>query len=168
MGVEASRIASGFPAYIKDAKRFRSQLESCNIVKDPRDRKRVLTEPSVIISTAGMLQGGPAMGYLLSLNDKSEIIFTGYSVEGTNGWNLLQNGYVEKDGQRIQPAAPVRYLDFSAHAGRSELFKFVEQTNAQKVFCIHGDRCADFAEELKLEGFDAYAPKLGEKVELKL
>jgi putative mRNA 3-end processing factor len=167
MGAEASRIVSGFPSYIKDAKRFREQLDTCQFIKDPRDRKRVLSEPSVIIATAGMLQGGPAMGYLLSLNDRSEIIFTGYSVEGTNGWNLLQNGFVEKEGQRVQPAAPVRYLDFSAHAGRAELFKFVEQTNAEKVFCVHGDRCGDFAEELKLEGFDAYAPKLGEKVELK-
>lgn len=164
MGVDASRIAAGFSSYIKDAKKFRQQLESCRIVKDSRERKRVLDEPAVIISTAGMLQGGPALGYLLSLSDKSEVVFTGYCVEGTNGYNLLQNGYVEVDGQPVRPSVPIRYLDFSAHAGRSELFKFVEQTGPGKVFCVHGEHCHEFAEELKLEGFDAYAPKLGEKV----
>lgn len=166
MGAEASRIVSGFSSYIKDAKAFRSHMEACNVVTDSRMRKQVLQEPSVIISTAGMLQGGPAMGYLLSLNDKSEVVFTGYCVEGTNGHNLLQHGYVEKDGEKISPTIPIRYLDFSAHAGRTDLFEYVRKSNAEKVYCIHGDKCAQFAEELKQEGFDAYAPKLGEKVEL--
>ena len=164
MGVEASRIVAGYPSYIKDAQQFRRQLESVNIVREPRDRSKVLKEPCVIISTAGMLQGGPALGYLLSLSDQSEIVFTGYSVEGTNGYNLLQNGYVEVDGEQVRPTIPVRYLDFSAHASRSELFAYVERANPDKVFCIHGDasNCMQFAEELKVEGFDAYAPKLGE------
>ena len=168
MGVEASRIVAGYPGYIKDAAQFRRQLESVNIVREARDRSKVLKEPCVIISTAGMLQGGPALGYLLSLSDQSEIVFTGYSVEGTNGYNLLQNGYVEVDGEQVKPSIPVRYLDFSAHASRSELFKYVERANPDKVYCIHGDsaNCTQFAEELKLEGFDAYAPKLGEKVQL--
>ena len=168
MGVEAARIVAGYPSYIKDAKLFREHMESVDIVREPRDRQQVLKEPCVIISTAGMLQGGPAMGYLLSLNDRSEIIFTGYCVEGTNGYNLLQNGYVEVDGEQVRPSIPVRYLDFSAHASRSELFSYVEKVNPGKVFCIHGDaaNCAQFAEELKVEGFDASAPTLGERVEI--
>ena len=166
MGVEASRIVAGYPSYIKDARHFRQSMESVNIVREPRDRSRVLKEPCVIVSTAGMLQGGPAMGYLLSLNDQSEIIFTGYCVEGTNGYNLLQNGYIEVDGEQVRPSIPIRYLDFSAHASRSELFEYVEKVNPDKVFCIHGDaaNCTQFAEELKVEGFDAYAPKLAERI----
>ncbi len=168
MGVEASRIVTGYPSYIKDPHAFRQHMESVNIVREPRDRSRVLKEPCVIISTAGMLQGGPALGYLLSLNERSEIIFTGYCVENTNGHNLLQHGYVEKEGEQVRPSVPIRYLDFSAHASRSELFEYVEKVNPGKVFCIHGDaaNCTQFAEELKVEGFDAYAPTLGEKVQL--
>ena len=104
----------------------------------------------------------------VSNSRQSEIIFTGYCVEGTNGHNLLQHGSIEVDGEQVRPSVPVRYLDFSAHASRSELFEFVEKTNPGKVFCIHGDaaNCAQFAEELKVEGFDAHAPVLGEKVQL--
>lgn len=163
MGTKAADIVLKYPSYIKEAGHFRKDLDACNIVRDRRDRQKVLNEPCIIVSTAGMLQGGPALGYLLSLNDKSEIIFTGYCVEGTNGHNLLNFGYIEKDGERVQPAVPVKYLDFSAHAGRSELFKFVEKANPKKVFCVHGDQCQQFADELALEGFDATAPKMGEK-----
>jgi len=61
---------------------------------------------------------------------------------------------------------PYEYLDLSAHAGRGELFSFVEKSNPEKVFCVHGDKPEDFAEELKLEGFDAVAPRIGERFEV--
>jgi putative mRNA 3-end processing factor len=168
MGVEASRIIAEYPSYIKDPHNFRKYMNTVNIVRNNKDRMRVLKEPCVIIATAGMLQGGPALGYLLSLNEASEVIFTGFCVEGTNGHNLLQYGYVEKDGEEIRPSVPISYLDFSAHASRSELFEYVEKLNPSKIFCIHGDlnNCIQFAEELKLEGFDAHAPSMGEKIEL--
>jgi putative mRNA 3-end processing factor len=113
-----------------------------------------------------MLQGGPAMQYLLRLNENSRTIFTGYCVENTNGYNLLNYGFVEYDGVKIKPKAAYSYLDFSAHAGRTELFEFVEKISPEKVFCVHGDSCVEFAEELKLEGFDAYAPSFGEKIKI--
>jgi putative mRNA 3-end processing factor len=166
MGVTASQIMYEYPKYIRDPHQFQKDFERCNIVTDPRQRKKVLDEPCIIVSTAGMLQGGPALGYLLSLNDKSEIIFTGYCVDGTNGYNLLQYGFVEVGGEKVQPTVPIHYLDFSAHAGRADLYEMVEKTNPDKVFCVHGDQTQVFADELALEGFDATAPKLGEKFTL--
>ena len=166
MGVKAADIVLRHPAYISEPAKFRRDFEACHVVRDSRERKNVLSEPSIIICTAGMLQGGPALGYLLSLNEQSEIIFTGYCVEGTNGYNLLQSGFVEKDGEKVYPSTPVKYLDFSAHAGRADLFKFVEKANPKKVFCVHGDSCQKFADELSLEGFEAYAPKMGDKFTL--
>jgi putative mRNA 3-end processing factor len=166
MGIEASKIMNRFPAYLKDNKSFSKALKSVNCVTGRFDRKKVLSEPSVIISTAGMLQGGPALGYLLSLNEQSEVIFTGYCVEGTNGHKLLNYGYVEKNQERIQPSTPIKYLDFSAHAGRSELFRFIKEANPSKIICVHGDSCSEFAEELQLEGYDATAPKLGDTLNI--
>lgn len=166
MGIEASKIMASYPSYIKDSAGFARAIEKMKFVTGRRDRKKVLSEPSVIVSTAGMLQGGPALGYLLSLNEQSEIIFTGYCVEGTNGHKLLNHGYVEKNGEQIRPSTPIKYLDFSAHAGRSELFRYIKEANPQKVICVHGDRCAEFAEELKLEGYDATAPKLGDTLHI--
>ena len=74
---------------------------------------------------------------------------------------------MEYDGVKIKPKATYSYLDFSAHAGRSELFELAKKVSPQKIYCVHGDSCEEFADELRLEGFDAYAPKLGETVKVK-
>ena len=36
----------------------------------------------------------------------------------------------------------------------------------EKIFVIHGDSCENFARELQEQGYDAYAPKIGEKCEI--
>jgi len=167
MGLEVNETLSHFSAYVKDAKLLRHDLETCTPIRQKKDRDRALKRPSVIICTAGMLQGGPALHYLLNMNPESLAVFTGYNVEGTNGYNLVNNGFVEYDGIKIKPKSRHAYLDFSAHAGRRELFELVEKVNPKKVFCIHGDECPQFAEDLKVEGFDAYAPAMGEKVTIR-
>jgi putative mRNA 3-end processing factor len=166
MGWRVSEALSHHSHYMKDFKRFRSDMDSCRPIMHPSERNKVLKRPGVIIATAGMLQGGPALGYLLKMTSESRAIFTGYCVEDTNGYNLINKGYVEYDGVKIKPKAPWSYLDFSAHAGRTELFDLVEKLSPKKVFCIHGDACQKFADDLAVEGYDATAPKLGETVEI--
>lgn len=166
MGLEVNELSAHYSGYIKDFKRFRHDLSTCRPVLHRREREKVLHRPGVIIATAGMLQGGPAIHYLLRLGPESRAIFTGYCVKETNGHNLLNFGFVEYDGIKIKPKAQHSYLDFSAHAGRSELFELAKKLSPDKIFCMHGDRCPQFAEELKVEGFDAYAPALGEKVKI--
>lgn len=166
MGWKVSEMLSHHSAYMNEFRKFRSDMDSCRPILHKRDRENVMKRPGVIIATAGMLQGGPALSYLLKMGPESRAIFTGYCVPETNGHNLLNKGYVEYDGVRIKPKAQHTYLDFSAHAGRNELFELAEKLSPQKIFCMHGDRCADFAEELKVEGFDAYAPALGETVKV--
>jgi len=166
MGARVSETLSHHSHYVKDFKRFKNDLDTCKNIHHPGERGKVLKRPGVVIATAGMLQGGPALGYLLKMTQESRAIFTGYCVEDTNGYNLINKGYVEYDGVKIRPKAPWSYLDFSAHAGRSELFALVETLKPKKVFCIHGDACQKFADDLALEGFDATAPKLGETVEI--
>ena len=166
MGLEVNETLSHFSSYIKDFKKFRQDLATCKPITHRKMRDSVLKRPGVIIATAGMLQGGPAMHYLLRMTPESRAIFTGYCVEDTNGYNLMNKGFVEYDGVKITPKASHSYLDFSAHAGRKELFELVEKVAPEKVFCMHGDSCAEFAEELKVEGFDAYAPEMGETVKV--
>jgi putative mRNA 3-end processing factor len=163
MGGDVTRAVERHSKYIRDFKLFRRDMGSVTFVNGARERPSVLKRPSVIISTAGMLQGGPAMHYLLRLNERSRMIFTGYSVPGTNAHRVLQEGIADVDGVELKLKIPYEYLDFSAHAGRSDLFEFVKRCAPQKVFCVHGDHCEDFAEDLKVEGFDAVAPKISEK-----
>ncbi|MCX8174969.1 MAG: MBL fold metallo-hydrolase, partial [Candidatus Micrarchaeota archaeon] len=166
MGWQMSKILSHYSAYIKEFKRFREDFGSCRQVRHSKEREKLLHKPCVIIATAGMLQGGPALSYLLRLGPESRAIFTGYCVPDTNGYNLLNLGFVEYDGVKLHPKAQYSYLDFSAHAGRRELFELAEKLKPDRIFVVHGEKCADFAEELKLEGFEAYAPAMGETVEV--
>jgi putative mRNA 3-end processing factor len=166
MGWRVSEALSHYSSYVKDFKRFRQDMETCTPILKRSDRAKVLKKPSVVIATAGMLQGGPALSYLLQMDHLSRAIFTGYSVPDTNGYNLLKHGFVEYDGIKFKPKAPWSYLDFSAHAGRRELFEMVEKLNPRKTICVHGDSCPAFAAELKAKGFDACAPKLGEMVQI--
>ncbi len=167
MGKELSKIYLKYPGYLKNAKSFRKALESVTLVSSIQERKRATSIPGVIISSAGMMSGGPVLEYLFNVNNESKIIFTGYSVEGTNGWRLLNEGHIAKDGQELAVDLPVEYLDFSAHAGRNDLLKFIKDANPEKIVLIHGDHPEIFAEELSREfGYDAVAPLLGERIEL--
>jgi len=162
MAKTASEIILDYPSYIKNAKYLRSCLKTVEWVNSPGQRRKALSKPSVIVSPAGMLEGGPALKYLLSLNDESEIILTGFQVPGTNGRRLLEEKRIKVDGVVHNVKTPVKYFDLSAHASRSDLLQFVEKASPQKIFCVHGETCDSFAEELRSRGYDAVAPKNGE------
>lgn len=166
MGYKVSELLSHYSSYMKDFKQYRHDLGTVKTINHRNEREKVLHKPGVVIATAGMLQGGPALGYLLRMGVESRAIFSGYCVPDTNGWNLLNKGFVEYDGVKIKPKASHSYLDFSAHAGRKELFELAEKLKPDRIFTVHGDHCVEFAEELKLEGFEAYAPAMGETVEI--
>ena len=167
MGRSVTMTYLGHPQYIRDAASFREAVRSINIVDSIADKKAATREPSVIITTAGMMNGGPVLNYLTYANNKSKIIFTGYCVEGTNGWLLQNKGYIVKEGQELMVDLPVEYLDFSAHAGRTGLMDFIEKASPEKIILVHGDKPEEFAKELREEhGYDVVAPTPGERVTL--
>ncbi|MFH1393280.1 MAG: MBL fold metallo-hydrolase [Candidatus Micrarchaeota archaeon] len=167
MGRELTRLYLKNPQYIRDAKRFRKDVQTVTLVKDLRDRRMATQSPSVIVSSAGMMSGGPVLGYLFNVNQKSKVVFTGYCMQDTNGWLLQNEGHIIKNDQELSVDLPVEYLDFSAHAGRKELIQFIKAANPERVILVHGDSPEIFAQELR-EGYgiDANAPVLGERIEL--
>ncbi|MEM4272162.1 MAG: MBL fold metallo-hydrolase RNA specificity domain-containing protein [Candidatus Bilamarchaeaceae archaeon] len=166
MSKEVTRTYLKYPEYLRDFEEFEEALESVIFVEGARDRKDAATTPSVIISTAGMMEGGPALSYMLNLNPASRIVFTGYCVEGTNGWRIQKENKVMVDKNLLDVPFPVSYFDFSAHAGRSDLLKFVKETNPGKIILNHGDRTEEFASELKAMGFNAVAPRNGDSIDI--
>ncbi|MBD3210634.1 MBL fold metallo-hydrolase [Candidatus Micrarchaeota archaeon] len=165
MGRELTRIYLKHPKYIKDPKAFRKAVRSVNIVESIADKKRASNTPCAIIAGAGMMNGGTILNYLFHANSQSKVIFTGYCIEGTNGWLLQNKGYIMQDDQELHVDLPVEYLDLSAHAGRKDIMKFIETANPEKIVLVHGDQPKKFAEELKEEGYDAVAPLPGERIE---
>jgi len=167
MGRKMSQIYLKHSRYLKDPDFFRKAVRSSTLVEGPYDRHHATERPGVIISSAGMLSGGPVLNYLFNVNAQSKLIFTGYCIEGTNGWKLQNGGYITVDERDLEVDLPVEYMDLSAHAGRSDLLNFIKWANPEKIVLVHGDACEQFAKELQDDfGYNAVAPKLGDTVEL--
>jgi putative mRNA 3-end processing factor len=164
MGKEVTRLLRRYPAFLRDAEAMARAKSNARFVTG-RDgqRRRIAEEPTVIITTAGMLSGGPAMTYLpeINANPVNKICFSGYQVEGTPGRDLLETGSAEIDGRHLQVSAQVEQYDFSAHADRDGLLSFLAAYEDASLLVNHGDRCGAFAEELRAAGFEASAPEIG-------
>ena len=165
---ETTQIMMNFPSYLKDFDAFRKAVKKAHFVSDEK-RKRLGSSPAVIISTAGMLDGGPALGYLkkMAQQKRGKVFLTGYQVEGTNGRRLLDTGKARFDGKEEDVPLEAAQYDFSAHSDGDELFEYARKVGAEKVFCVHGkpEYCQAMAKRLRREGFDAVAPAQGESFE---
>jgi len=168
MGVSAYKLMMKYPHYIRNPNQLKRAFKNATIVSG-RKRDKVPLESSVIVTTAGMLNGGPVMYYLKKIfkDPKSKILITGYQVEGTNGRMALDNGVIENDGVIQQLGIKVEQYDFSAHCGDRELKSIVSEfcdRGTEHVFTMHGEDTESFAEWIREEiGVDAHAPELGEK-----
>ena len=167
MAKKATRIINQYPGVEREFNQVKRAMQRLHLrpITNPSIRKRALKKPSIIVTTSGMLSGGPIVNYIEKLWDREEcsLILTGFQVPGTEGSILLQTGNYIHGDLEVPVKMNVRKLDFSSHASRSQLFRFVKHVNPGKVFCVHGDNTERFANELREEhGFDAKAPKLGE------
>ncbi|HTT74291.1 MAG TPA: MBL fold metallo-hydrolase [Thermoplasmata archaeon] len=141
MARKVNEIYEAAPEYLADARRFRRALEGVHVVEHPGDRKKALREGEVIVTTGGMLDGGPVLYYIgeLYTEPKNSIFLTGFQVEGSNGRQLLDEGTLTIDGTTIRPTCEVLKFDFSAHAGHSDLVRLAKETGAGTVVLMHGD-----------------------------
>jgi len=169
MGKQVNQIVSDYPSYVRDFDALNDAINAAEEIRSNRQGEKLMGKPCAIVSTAGMLDGGPMLSYIREATKKGNaaIFLTGYQVEGTNGRHLVEEGKIKAEGGRFQKIdLPVKQYDFSAHAGKHDLHAFVKKVNPQKVFCVHGDECGEFAASLRNEGFDAVAPKIGDAFKL--
>jgi putative mRNA 3-end processing factor len=167
MGKQVTEMLRQYPGFVRDADALRRAKSHARFVTG-RDgqRKRITDQNAAIITTSGMLSGGPAMTYIPEIrsNPTNKITMTGYQVEGTPGRDLVETGSAEIDGRMLPVAAQVEQYDFSAHADRNGILAFLDDYRGSRVLVNHGDRCPTFAAELREDGFDARAPELGETI----
>ena len=169
MGIEVTRMLGRHPGFLRDPEAFRRAKGAARFVTG-RDgqRERIAADNELIITTSGMLAGGPVHSYLPLIRGSptNAVTLTGYQVEGTPGRELQDHGRLAIDG-RVRPvSARVESFDFSAHADREGLESFLDAYRDARVLVVHGDRCEAFAEDLRADGFEASAPSLGERVGL--
>jgi putative mRNA 3-end processing factor len=169
MGKDVTRMVRQHPEFLRDGEAMRRAKSNARFVTG-RDgqRKRIADQQTVIITTAGMLSGGPAMTYIPEIyaNPVNKICFSGYQVEGTPGRQLLETGSAEIADRHLRVSAQVESYDFSAHADSGGLRDFLSDYEDTPLLVNHGDSCEWFAEQLRGEGHDAAAPELGETVEI--
>jgi putative mRNA 3-end processing factor len=153
MARSVNEIYEAAPEYLADARRFRRALEGVRIVEHPGDRRKALREADVIVTTGGMLDGGPVLFYVGELyrDTNSSIYLTGFQVEGSNGRRLLDEGTLLIDDTLVRPSCEILKFDFSAHAGHSDLVRVAKESRAETVVLMHGDHREALRDAL--EGF---------------
>jgi len=154
-----------YPGYVRSVRKLKDAMSKTKVVGGKRRFESAL-RGEVIVTTSGMLDGGPVLRYIERLRDDphSAILLTGYQVEGTNGRRLVDEGVIDLYGVDIKPKCELVQFDFSAHAGHNDLVKFVEGCDPEKVILMHGDNRQELAKDL--EGVECIMPQEGQWIEL--
>lgn len=169
MAKAATSIALRYPELLRDPKALHAAAEHATIVDTDEDRMKSIKAPGAIITTSGMLEGGPIVWYLKRLYSRPEcsLNFTGFQAPKTAGRYLQDTGRFVTEGFDLAVKMRVNHFDFSAHAGRAQLLEFVQTIRPDKVVCMHGDYCERFATELRGRfSVDAVAPKVGDIIDI--
>jgi putative mRNA 3-end processing factor len=168
MAKKATSIVIDSQKFIRNPEVLAKAIRETTFIEDRSARKDALDGPSIIVTTAGMLNGGPVLDYITKLNKGSHIFLTGYQIEGTNGRTLMDSGYISIDGTKRKISTPVSFYDLSAHSDKSDLHEYVRRSDPDHVICVHGDteNAKRLASDLADEGFDAKAPKIGETIKI--
>ncbi|QSG11236.1 putative metal-dependent RNase, consists of a metallo-beta-lactamase domain and an RNA-binding KH domain [Halapricum desulfuricans] len=180
---EATAIHTTYPEYLRDDLRDRIfhedenpfLAEQFNHIDGGEEERREVTDgdSAIILSTSGMVTGGPIMSWLehLGSDADSKLVFVGYQAQGTlgrriqNGWDEIPVGNGTGRSNTMKMRMDVETVDgFSGHADRQGLENFVKTMNPrpEKVLCVHGDESSvqDLSSALYHEyNLRTFAPK---------
>jgi len=165
----ASEIVAEYGSYLRDPKSLRNLLRKVKIVKNAAERAKIIKKYPIIISSAGMLGGGPAVHYLREISKQkgSKVVFTGFLVEDTPGRNLIENKIFKNAEEEFDVHCDLHQFELSAHADRKGLLEIIKHTNPKTVICVHGDQCDKFAKSIEEHlGIEAFAPRNGESIKV--
>ncbi len=166
MGIKATEAILRERKSIRDPEALSEAFGRAKKVRNQRMREMVTDNPCAIITTAGMMNGGPVAHYISRLFSRRDcsLTLTGFQVPGTAGHRLLETGRYVNEDYDLKIGMKTEFLDFSAHTDHDHLLEFFRKVSPEKLILVHGEHTGEFAKELNGEGFDAVAPKNGEKL----
>lgn len=143
--------------------------------RDSRDSKKLMkrTDPRIIISSSGMLEGGRVLGHLTQLlpDARNTVVLSGFQGEGTRGRQLQEGArHLKINGRHVPVKAEIiDDREFSGHAGASELIAWLAELEPkpETVFLVHGEPgpAATLEERIETElGIPAVVASHREKV----
>jgi metallo-beta-lactamase family protein len=123
------------------------EFDNLEYIQDMEASKAISNyfEPCIIISSAGMLEGGRIQDHLYHniQNYYCTILFIGYCSKNTLGYRLLRGDPIVTIRHReLSVYATIKQTDlFSGHADHDDLVRFVNQQDGKlkKVFLVHGE-----------------------------
>lgn len=146
------------------------EFDNLVYVETLKDSRQVSNywEPCIIISSAGMLEGGRIQDHLFHniQNYYCTILFIGYCAKGTLGHRLLRGDPIVHIKDRdLSVYATIKQTDvLSAHGDHDDLLEIVHQQDKaklKKVFLVHGESesMKAFATDLEFEGYEVVMPE---------
>ncbi|MCL1904841.1 MAG: MBL fold metallo-hydrolase, partial [Methanomassiliicoccaceae archaeon] len=166
MGRSVTRIYMNYPQYLLDFKRFKGARKAFQEVRNPHMRSQS-GKGEVILTTGGMLDGGPVLGYLREMgrNPKNAVLLVGYQAEDTNGRMLMETGHVMMDGEPMKIECEIQKYDFSAHADHDQLVDFVRRCDPKNVILMHSETRDLIKKDLEGD-YNVMLPELGKEFTL--
>jgi len=148
------------------------EFDNLTYVETLKDSRQVSNyfEPCIIISSAGMLEGGRIQDHLFYniQNYYCTILFIGYCAKGTLGHRLLRgDSIVHIKDRDLAVYATIKQTDvLSAHGDHNDLLDTVKQLDKAKlktIFLVHGETesMQAFADALEDEGYYVVIPEKG-------
>lgn len=140
---------------------------------DMREEVAELDEPYCIISSSGMLKGGPSCFYAEEIIDDENnfIAITGYQDEEAPGRDLIdlleddsEKRELEINNKRLEVKCETGKYGLSAHADKGELTGLFHRVSPRKLFLVHGDEevIEELAEEINKDiHSEIYVPTNG-------
>ena len=141
-----------------------------HIMRSVEESKQIndVHTPAIIISASGMATGGRVMHHLIQrLPDaRNCVLLAGFQAEGTGG-RILEEGakFLKIHGQMVPVRAEVVNLrQFSAHAGQSELLRWLSGLPAppRQLYLVHGEPAAATALQAKIQSQLRWRPNIAE------
>ncbi|MFN9519630.1 MAG: MBL fold metallo-hydrolase [Bacteroidota bacterium] len=155
LAVRSTRVYEKYPELLNsEAREFLTangnlfDFDELELIEDYDDHERVLlyTDSCIIISAAGMVEGGRIQEHVKNniQNPFSTILIAGYCAEGTLGYRLLQwQQTIGIKGRDYRVYSKIAQTDvFSSHPDKDEIFNYIKSCyhpGLKKIFLVHGD-----------------------------
>jgi len=165
MADEVTRTILEEPRFIRDPATLRKAYQKVKLVKNQR-RENIVKQQSVVVTTSGMMDGGPVIDYLKHtyFDKNNSILLTGYQPERCNGRLLMETGTIKLDEQVVKVKAHYEQFDFSAHAGRKELVALIKKVDPEILILNHGEENALNSLASEFKNKKVYIPAIDEPV----
>ena len=187
---DINRVYKNNPLYLKNSLGKKilkgvSPFYDDNIIqiKGTDSREEILSqkEPVVIISSSGMLTGGPSTFYAekIAPMENGYIVITGYQDEESPGRKILDlldadeesERYLNINGLNIPVKCKVKKVGLSAHADKNEIKGVLERISARNIILVHGNEevIRSLGKEISSEFIGrTFTPACGEEIKINI